>query len=86
MNSPLSTALAPVSVVIVITTFPLTCQLSVDTRMERRHRLGIQHGPRGRIADLDLLTPRRAVPVEEVEFQVVGLAVAQVHVHRETGG
>ena len=42
--------------------------------------------PGAGVADLDLLAAAPAVPVEEVQLQVVGLAVGQVDVDGEAGG
>ena len=60
--------------------------VEVDARVERRDRLGIQHRARCGVADLHRFAPGGAVPVEEVQLQVVRLAVGQVHVDSETGG
>ena len=46
--------------------------------MERRNCLGREDGPGGRIAQRDRLVPCGRVPVEEVELDVVRLAVGQV--------
>ena len=56
-NRPLSTALAPAGLVIVITMLPADRPVQVDARLERRDRLGVQHRAGGGVADLDLLAP-----------------------------
>ena len=84
-NRPLRTALAPAVRVIVITMWPLTV-VQVHARLERRDRLRAQHGARRRVADLHRLGPALVVPVDEVQLEVVRLAVAEVDVDGEAGG
>ena len=60
--------------------------VEVDAVAERRDRLGVQHLARAGVADLDLLAAALAVPVEEVQLQVVRLAVGQVDIDGEAGG
>ena len=60
--------------------------VEVDPRLEGRDRLGGQHGAGRRVGDLHLLAPPLLVPIEEVELQVVLLAVGEVDVHGEAGG
>ena len=53
--------------------------VQVHARLERRDRLRAQHGARRRVADLHLLGAAPVVPVDEVELEVVRLAVGEVH-------
>ncbi len=60
--------------------------VEVDPRLEGRDRLGGQHGAGRRAGELHLLASPLLVPIEEVELQVVLLAVGEVDVHGEAGG
>ena len=84
-NRPLSTALAPAS---GDRDHQVARDLPVQVHAvgERRDRLGVQHGAGGGVADLHLLGSGPAVPVEEVQLQVVRLAVGEVDVDGEAGG
>src|SRR5262249_40497737 len=61
--------------------------VEVVPQLVRRDRLRAQHGAGGRIDELNLLAPRAvAVPVEEVELQLVGLAVGAGGPERDRDG
>ena len=66
---------------------PLHLQSRYTPLRERRNRPGVQHGPRRRVADLDLFHPGpRGIHVQRVQLEVVCLPVGQIQVDGEAGG
>ena len=65
---------------------PTDLPLQVGALGERGGRLGVQNGSGGGICDLDLIASKRGIEVEQVEAEVVRLAVSDVDIDRKARG